>query len=140
MDEASGGSGEKTGAAGRTEHFSSDDSIEGEDVGIVMRKSVRSHGTAGFASLGRLSGSQGHFEERTRDDEGTESERAVGEIRDVFERLGIDVGDISGEGEEGLGIYGSDYRERESDEDVEAHSSEEEMGEEHEGEGEGEER
>jgi hypothetical protein len=127
-DEVGGGSGGGEGGLGRQQHFSSDDSIEGEDVGIVMRKSIRSSGTAGFASLGSLSGS--HQQQPTVPD----SEKAVGEIRDVFERLGIDVdvGDISGEGEEpaGLHMYGGGGRMVDSDEDVERHSSDEDFEEE----------
>lgn len=90
----------------------------------MMRKSVRSGDTAGFASLGSV----GRIAE-----EGSESDKAVGEIKDVFERLGIDVGEIGGS--EGLGLGGGEdpiggmygERDRESDEDVEQHSSEEEI-------------
>lgn len=122
-DPEEGEEGEDEGSAeqqsGRTEHFSSDDSIEGEEGGIVMRKAVRQGGTAGFVSLGGVGR-----------EEGVENEKAVGEIRDVFERLGIDVGEIGRVESEGLGLgvegmFGA--RDRESDEDVEQHSSEEEI-------------
>jgi hypothetical protein len=74
----------------------SDDSIEGdaEDVGIVMRKSVRPSGNSGLGlaqlGLGRAGLGSGKPEEGVDAGDGGEGTDRV--LSDVFERLGIDVG------------------------------------------------
>jgi len=102
--------------------FNSDDSADGgDDLGIVMRKG--GSGAATSRAAVRRAADEGADGAAVQVESESESERAVGEIRDVFERMGIDVGDLTGRGDEAL--YAA-HRERESDEDVEQHSSEEE--------------